>query len=175
MTEFVAPVPAEWYRLPRAGSVLSYGYRRYRRPDGTWHHHQGIDIPAPQGTPLLAVGAGEVVFVHGGDGPARGYDGYGRVVVLRLTAGLWALYGHCEKTSVAMGQIVLAGEPVGEVGGTAFRRAAPAHRCGAHLHFELAETKYPKPLDRRAGDWGRVDPSEWLKSHVISGNGKKER
>lgn len=168
---YAAPIALTHYRLPRPGSKLAFGFRRYQRPDGSWHFHQGVDMPAPRGTPLYAVDGGVIEQCHGGDGPVRGFDGYGRCVVVRFTSGLWGLYAHMERVDVRTGDIVVKGQQLGTVGGTAFRREAPAHQCGPHLHFELAATRYPKPRDRKPADWGRVNPAEWLLQNVHAGNG----
>lgn len=167
-----SPIALSHYRLPRRGSKLDFGYRRFQRPDGSWHYHQGLDFPAPVGTPLFAVDGGQVTHVHGGAGPLRGFDGYGRLVVLQLQNGLFALYAHVELVHVRQGDWLTRGQLIAEVGGTAFSRAQPAHRCAPHLHFELARTRYPKPRDRKPADWGRVDPSVWLAENVHAVNGR---
>lgn len=149
---------ARWWRWPRAGAVTSYGFRRYQRPDGTWHYHQGVDFAAPVGTVVRAPADGVVVVSHGGSGPARGFGGYGRVVVVRHELH-WTLYAHLDSVHLPAGSGVSAGQQLGTVGRTCFTREDPTRLCrGAHLHFEVASTPYPKRRDVRPGDVGRVDP-----------------
>ena len=85
--------------------------------------HEGIDIAAPEGTPVLAALAGVVLL-------ASELSGYGRVVVLDHGADLATVYAHLACLDVAEGARVEAGGRLGAVGtsGRAF---------GAHLHFEV--------------------------------------
>lgn len=166
------PVPEQFYRLPRKG-VLSFGFDRGLRTrgprKGSHHYHQGIDIVAPVGTDLYALYDGRVRQVHNAkSGPRRGFGGYGRIVVIEYTGGLFSLYAHCDTIVVAEGDAVHAGMLVAAIGRTAFRVDAPDHLCGAHVHLELAWTGYPKPLDRKPADWGRIDPSAYLTANVRS-------
>lgn len=114
--------------------------------DGKREIHHGVEFYNPQGTPVLAAAAGEVVFA-GDDalllppGEGRGEGGplawvpafYGNVVVLEhLLNGeaFFTLYGHLRSVGVSAGQRVAAGEQVGEVG-------ASGTAIGSHLHFEI--------------------------------------
>lgn len=89
------------------------------------HVHQGQDVFAPEGTPLLAVA--DAVVLETGSGDGRGnhvalYDPHKRRTYL---------YFHMERAaSVEQGEHVKAGERVGRVGctGSCF---------GTHLHFEV--------------------------------------
>jgi hypothetical protein len=100
--------------------------------------HTGVDIPAPRGTPVLAVGDGKVVWA--GYGLYRGVlgdrtDPYGLAVVIRHDFGyqglhLYSVYGHLGQIDVARGQHVAMGEAMGLVGQT-------GKVTGPHLHFEV--------------------------------------
>lgn len=161
------PIAPRFYVIPKNGTIRDFGFRRYQRPNGTWHYHQGCDMSAPIGTALYAIADYEVTHAHGGNGPARGFDGYGRIAVLYFPRlGIFALYAHCDSVLVTVGQKGKQGDKIATVGDTAFKAGAPAHRCGPHLHFELAATKYPKPRDTKPADWGRIDPSTWLPENV---------
>ena len=103
--------------------------------DGKREVHHGVEFYNPQGTPVLAAAAGQVVFA--GDDrqtqlawvPAF----YGNVVVLEHSLGgetFYTLYGHLYRVDVSVGQQVAAGEPIGEVG-------ASGTAIGSHLHFEI--------------------------------------
>ena len=165
------PVPLRFYKLPTKG-ILSFGFDRGIRKSGprkgSHHYHQGDDIVAPVGTELYALSAGYVEQVHNArSSPRRGFGGYGRIVVISYPLlGLRSLYAHCDTVIVAEGAAVRGGELVATIGRTAFRVEAPDHLCGAHVHLELAATPYPKPLDRKVADWGRIDPSAYLAANV---------
>ncbi len=94
--------------------------RRTRRR----HAHEGVDIGAPEGTPILAVNDGVVVYSD------NGMSGYGNAVLIVHADASVTLYGHCSATFVVPGQRVARGEVIAAVGDTGL-----AH--GAHLHFEL--------------------------------------
>lgn len=88
------------------------------------HGHNGLDIGAPMGTPVLAVAAGEVAFV--GVDPA-----YGNYVRLWHPAlGLHSFYAHLDKTLVQAGAQVAQGQQVATMGST-------GNSTGPHLHFEV--------------------------------------
>ncbi len=94
------------------------------------HFHCGIDIAAPQGTPVLAADDGAVAAV--GDGTT----GYGRYVVLSHRDGLLTLYGHLEQPLVKVGDQVNQGQPIGLEGST-------GNSTGPHVHFELRSGGVP--------------------------------
>lgn len=150
-TALAAPVPGA--RLPKPGAVTSFGYQR----SGT-HRHQGVDLGAPEGTPVLSVSDG--VVTHASTALAQGFSGYGRVVVVEASgAGPWFLYAHLDQVEVGAGSVVHAGQQLGTVGRTCFTRAEPDKLCGggAHLHFEASPRPYPQ-----ASESVRLDPSPYL-------------
>lgn len=104
------------------GSPL--GWRQDPIEPETLAWHQGIDIDASSGTPVLAVTGGVVVMVGDAD------DGYGSKVVVDHGGGLGSVYAHLSSVSVGVGQIVGEGQVVGGVGST-------GRSTGPHLHFEL--------------------------------------
>lgn len=85
--------------------------------------HEGIDFNAPTGTPILAAGAGMVVF--SGWNPS-----YGNQIDIDHGAGLVTRYAHASKLLVKEGDIVKQGQRIAEVGST-------GRSTGAHLHFEV--------------------------------------
>ena len=89
---------------------------------GRQHLHGGIDIAAPNGTPILAAKAGVVVISLYG-------SSYGNYVVLSHPDGTRTLYAHMSQRSVSAGDTVSQGQTVGLVGST-------GSSTGNHLHFE---------------------------------------
>lgn len=97
------------------------------------HGHNGIDIAASMGTPILAAGSGVVTLVRGGDGWNGGYGNY---VVVTHQKGVQTLYAHMSSISVQQGQTVSKGQQVGGMGNT-------GQSTGVHLHFEVRGARNP--------------------------------
>jgi murein DD-endopeptidase MepM/ murein hydrolase activator NlpD len=94
------------------------------------HFHDGLDIAAPVGTPVVAIAAGRVT--HAG----RVADG-AVVVIVEHTATTSSLYGHLEpELHVRAGAAVAAGDVLGSVGLT-------GNTTGAHLHLEVLVSGSP--------------------------------
>ena len=105
------------------------------------HWHQGQDIMAAAGTPVVAPRAGVITW--------RAYqaDGAGHYIVLRTDDGRDLVFMHFQDGSVAVtkNQAVIAGQRLGRVGST-------GRSDGPHLHFEIwpdgwFATKASKPID----------------------------
>jgi murein DD-endopeptidase MepM/ murein hydrolase activator NlpD len=99
--------------------------------------HSGIDIDAPLGTPILAAGAGRVIWA--GYGLLRNdkdvNDPYGLAVAILHDFGynglrLSTVYGHMNRVDVSVGQHVEAGTQLGIIGMT-------GNTTGPHVHFEV--------------------------------------
>jgi len=95
-----------------------YGVKRRRG-----RIHWGIDIPFPEGTPIVAAFDGTVRISTYNNG------GYGNLVVVRHNNNLETYYAHLIKRLVNPGQSVKAGDTIGLGGNTGRSR-------GNHLHFE---------------------------------------
>ena len=87
------------------------------------HTHMGMDIAAPNGTPIKAAAGGTVTQA----GP---YGGYGNLVVIDHGNDVTTYYGHCSEIYVSVGQEIEAGEIIAAVGSTGYS-------TGNHLHFEI--------------------------------------
>ncbi|MEM9293830.1 MAG: M23 family metallopeptidase [Acidobacteriota bacterium] len=87
--------------------------------------HQGIDISAPPGAPVLASADG-VVTRSGWNG------GLGRAIFLSHGYGLSTRYGHLSKLAVEAGDTVQRGDVIGYVGNT-------GRSTGYHLHYEVRQ------------------------------------
>lgn len=111
-------------------------------PNGTWIRgfyagHSGLDISAPEGTPILAANGGPVLY--------SGWNswGYGNAVVIGH-GPFSTLYGHMSSTAVACGNTVSAGQVIGYVGST-------GNSSGPHLHFEIRFQNQPQDPSLTAG------------------------
>ena len=108
--------PSIW---PAAGYVSSpYGLRF----NGT-EFHQGIDIAADMGAPIVATADG-VVTAAGWNG------GYGNMVDVDHGGGIVTRYGHASALAVTVGQQVRRGEVIAYVGST-------GRSTGPHVHYEV--------------------------------------
>jgi murein DD-endopeptidase MepM/ murein hydrolase activator NlpD len=90
------------------------------------HWHEGCDLMAAAGTPLIAVEDG-VLTKYGGGDPLGG-----RSLVLTGTSGYWYYYAHLRGfvPTLKQGDGVTAGEVIGYVGAT-------GDAVAPHLHFEI--------------------------------------
>lgn len=100
--------------------------------------HDGIDIAAPLGSPVLAAARGRVAFTgHLSDGAM--------VVIVTHEGGLVTLYGHLDDASlrptVRVGDEVAAGDALGAMGITGLT-------TGSHLHFSVRRGS--EPIDPRS-------------------------
>jgi murein DD-endopeptidase MepM/ murein hydrolase activator NlpD len=95
--------------------------------DGGRRRHQGIDLLAPAGTPLVAVTSGTITRLNNQD---RGRGGIS--VWLRDRRGTAYYYAHNHHNLVHRGQRVQAGQLLARVGATGNARGGPPH-----LHFQL--------------------------------------
>jgi len=116
---------------PVPGVVTSgFGYRRHPIL-GYWRMHNGVDIRAAYGTPILAAADGRVS--HAGWAGGRGKE-----VRLNHAHSLSTSYAHMSVVGVAEGEIVRRNDVIGYVGSTGLS-------TGPHVHFEVR--KYGRPLD----------------------------
>jgi len=116
--------PSLSFRQPTPGSLTaSFGMRRIFNGEPR-SPHQGLDIRAPQGQAVHAPAAGVVVLT--GD-----FFFAGNAVFLAHGEGVVSLLCHLSKISVKEGQVLKAGERVGEVGAT-------GRASGPHLHWSLS-------------------------------------
>ena len=139
------------FAMPLDGTITkeySMNDLQYSETMQDWRTHEGIDIEAELGTPVLAAAAGSVVQVY--EDPMLGYT-----VVIRHENNMETVYANLQD----MPQIepvdqVTAGQEIGRVGATAMTESVEP----PHLHFEVRymETK--------------LDPKECLGLGASAGN-----
>jgi murein DD-endopeptidase MepM/ murein hydrolase activator NlpD len=95
--------------------------------DGGRRRHQGVDLLAPAGTPLVAVANGHITRLSNID---RGRGGIS--LWLRDRRGTAYYYAHNHHNLVHRGQRVRAGQLVARVGTTGNAKGGPPH-----LHFQI--------------------------------------
>ena len=114
--------------------VAEYDTRAIRSWWGDWRaggrRHEGVDIFAPRGTPVLAAAAGTVRST-------RPNNLGGNVVWLRDELGRSHYYAHLDSQLVRQGDRVRLGDTIGFVGNTGNARTTPPH-----LHFGVFERGY---------------------------------
>jgi murein DD-endopeptidase MepM/ murein hydrolase activator NlpD len=101
------------------------------------HGHSGLDIAAPEGTPVLAADLGEVLKA------SWSLDGYGGLIIIGHPSGYETWHAHLDGFDVEQGSQVTRGQVIAEMGSTGYS-------TGAHLHFEVRQ------------DGQIVDPLEFL-------------
>ena len=112
--------------FPVAGFGLDAVISVYGDPrSGGKRSHEGVDIKAPRGTPVVAVLDGTVVRVKDGGGG-------GKQVWLETDNGLTFFYAHLDSWSVEEDEEVVQGEELGTVGNT-----GNASHTLPHLHFGI--------------------------------------
>ncbi|RMH40722.1 MAG: peptidase M23 [Deltaproteobacteria bacterium] len=114
---------------PVAAPLSSTFGERVDPIEGDRRFHAGVDLAAPEGTPVVAAGAGTVVRA----GPA---GGYGNLVVVDHGGGVHTRYAHLSDIAVQVGDRVAAGARIGAVGAT-------GRATGPHLHFEVRRDGRP--------------------------------
>jgi murein DD-endopeptidase MepM/ murein hydrolase activator NlpD len=100
----------------------TFGQRRFFNGQSR-NPHSGMDIPAPQGAPVVAAGEATVIDVDD-------YFFSGNTVILDHGHGFLTLYAHLSAVDVAVGDKVATAAPVGKVGAT-------GRVTGPHLHFSV--------------------------------------
>ena len=109
--------------MPVNGTISStFGYRR--NPFGRgMEFHNGLDIAARRGTPIVAAGSGRVIF-------SGWVPGYGRMISIDHGFGYVSHYGHNSVNLVQVGDTVEKGELIARVG-------TSGRATGPHVHFMI--------------------------------------
>jgi len=137
----IAPYDHFYFLRPIAADQTNWPIADYRYGGvffGRDIVHTGVDIPSPDGTPIMAAGPGTVVWAGWGlfrETPGDETDPYGLAVAIRHDFGyndqqLYTVYAHMSLMNVIVGQHVETGEIIGFVGQT-------GATTGPHVHFEV--------------------------------------
>ena len=123
---------------PVAGDAI-YGYAMealsYNQTTRDWRVHNGIDLAAEEGTPVMAASDGTVQATFED-------DSLGHTVIIRHEGGYTTRYSSLrEDLTVSAGDKVEAGEVIGYAGATALVETA----MGSHVHFSV--TCQGSPMD----------------------------
>ncbi|SEA45907.1 peptidoglycan DD-metalloendopeptidase family protein [Rubrimonas cliftonensis] len=132
------------FATPVRGPRFTSGFGGRRDPiNGRYARHDGLDMAGPVGTPILSPADGVVTFA----GVRRGY---GRMIEIRHDFGVGTVYAHLSRQRVKVGQRVVRGERIGDMGST-------GRSTGSHLHYEIHVDGRP------------VDPMTFIKAarHVL--------
>ncbi len=121
----VHSLPSIWPVVGAASWLSSsFSYNRmhpllgYRRP------HTAVDISADYGSLVVATAAGRVTFAGKTNGS------YGSMIDLQHGDGYQTRYAHLSRVAVRVGDEVMRGEVIGEVGDD-------GRTTGPHLHYEI--------------------------------------
>ena len=113
---------------------------------GLHENHDGLDIPAQLGSPILAAGKGTVIY-------AAYAPGYGNLVEIDHGQGVITRYGHADRLLVQAGEMIEQSQEIATVGST-------GKSTGPHLHFEVSKGGIsidPKLLFAIAGNKSNAD------------------
>lgn len=114
--------PQEGLELPVAGPVSSTVGPRVDPINGLLRIHKGIDVAIPEGTPVVPVAAGKIVY-------SGSQPGYGNMVIMQHDDGMLTIYAHHSRNLVKAGERVTMKTKIALSGST-------GHSTGPHLHFE---------------------------------------
>lgn len=129
------------YPLQGSSYRLSHGLGRFGRRKGT--PHNGVDLYANSGTPVLAVLDGVVE-----EADERDKKGWGNQILIKhetSDGSYYTRYAHLKRMDVSKGDRVTKGERIGYSGGGA-NDPGKGNSDGPHLHFELLNSS-KKPID----------------------------
>jgi len=141
-------------RMPVQGHLTSGFGERFHPILGYERFHDGVDLGAPQGTPIVAAADGRVVS-------AGWAGGYGRAVEIAHAGGVETRYGHMSRIAAYSGEQVHRGDVIGYVGSTGLS-------TGPHLHFEVMKNGRPvNPMSVKAiaGGPGQLQGAQLIAFH----------
>ena len=130
-----APSSSGWIKPVKSYTLTSPFGMRVHPISGKWKMHEGVDMSAPQGTPIYAAKTGKVTRTAYQEG------GAGYYVSINHGDGFASIYMHMTHYIVSPGQHVTAGQVIGYVGST-------GGSTGPHLHFGISYNgTYVNPMN----------------------------
>jgi murein DD-endopeptidase MepM/ murein hydrolase activator NlpD len=109
--------------MPVSGRVTSGFGERFHPILQRRRMHDGVDLAAAYGSPIVAATDGRVIS-------AGWRGGYGRAVAIQHAGGIETLYGHMSRLAASAGQWVRQGQVIGYVGSSGLS-------TGPHIHYEV--------------------------------------
>jgi murein DD-endopeptidase MepM/ murein hydrolase activator NlpD len=110
--------------MPTAGWLSSqFSQSRFHPVLHQSRAHEGIDLSAPMGAPIVAPASGKVISVSN-------EPGYGNTFQIDHGNGIVTKFAHCSRIVVHLGQLVTRGQLIATVGNTGLA-------TGPHLHYEV--------------------------------------
>jgi septal ring factor EnvC (AmiA/AmiB activator) len=126
--------------LPANGELVS----RFGSSDGMGGHLAGIHLKTRAGAQVTSPCDGKIMF-------SGTFRGYGKMLIIAANGGYHILLAGLSKVDGAVGQVVLAGEPVGRMGaGSQLREGRLQGTVGERLYIEFRRDNVP------------VDPAPWF-------------
>lgn len=147
------------------GVSLSQLYPNFGDPrDGGSRTHEGLDMMATEGTPIVS--PTQAVVIRVGDG-----SGSGLYVSTANPGGETFVYMHLSKVAdIDEGDELEAGDLIGYVGNT-----GNASGGAAHLHFEIRENREPTdPIERLTREFSLEDKMEFVEKMLDEENDANE-
>ena len=130
-----APSSSGWIKPLKSYSLTSPFGMRVHPISKKWKMHEGVDMSAPQGTPIYAAKSGKVTTTSYQEG------GAGYYVSINHGDGFSSIYMHMTHYIVKPGDYVAAGQVIGYVGST-------GGSTGPHLHFGISYNgSYVNPMN----------------------------
>ena len=130
-----APSSSGWIKPLKSYTFTSAFGMRMHPIKKKWLMHEGVDLSAPQGTPIYAAKAGKVTRT------AFQAGGAGYYVSINHGDGFSSVYMHMTHYIVSPGQYVSTGQVIGYVGST-------GGSTGPHLHFGISYNgTYVNPMN----------------------------
>ncbi len=127
------------YDWPVKGTVVSNFGKQKHSTLNTFVVNNGIEIKADEGTAVLAIEQGKILY-------AGAFKGYGQMVIVDHGDDFYTVYAHLSKVLVKEGNSIIKGQSVGETGyGKNSRNNSP------NVYFEIRRDGQPE------------DPLLWLK------------
>jgi septal ring factor EnvC (AmiA/AmiB activator) len=126
--------------LPANGELVS----RFGSVDGMGGHLAGIHLETKRAAQVTSPCDGKIMF-------SGSFRGYGKMLIIAANGGYHVLLAGLSKVDGAVGQVVLAGEPVGRMGSSSQSREGRLQGTkGERLYIEFRRNNVP------------VDPAPWF-------------